>query len=58
MTTFPASPNYTITASSTIYVTDIYTCEIITNNFQPYANSYRIRDDDKFTSDPRTGFGY
>lgn len=57
MTTFPVSPDYTITASPTIYVTDIYTCEIITNNYPPYANGYRIRDDVKFTSNPSIGFG-
>ncbi len=58
LTTFPSSPDYTATASGIPFVTDIYTCEMITNAYSPYVFDYRIRDDVKITSDPNVGIGF
>ena len=41
-TTFPVSPDYTVTASGTRFETDTYTCEIVTNQSTKYFHSYRI----------------
>lgn len=57
-TTFPASPDYIVTASNIPYESDIYTCEIVTNQVTPHFLSYRIRDDIKITSDPLVGISF
>ncbi len=57
LTTPATTPTYLATASTISFTTDIYSCEIVTNDCSPYAFSYRIRDDVKITSDPNPWVG-